>query len=136
MEQVTLYRPVGLKELELIAESGMKCYPPRLAWQPIFYPVLNAPYAMQIASEWNVNDPGSGYAGFVTQFDIPKDYFDKFEVQNVGGFMHEELWVPAEVLQEFNRRIIGEIVVTHAYYGPSYTGTPTTLQALLANIKM
>lgn len=44
-----LYRPVGLKEMELIAESGFKKFPPRLMWQPIFYPVLNEQYASQIA---------------------------------------------------------------------------------------
>jgi hypothetical protein len=38
---VTLYRPVGIKELELIATAGWKRFPPRLFWQPIFYPVLN-----------------------------------------------------------------------------------------------
>lgn len=37
---MTLYRPVGLAELELIAAAGWRAYPPRLAWQPIFYPVL------------------------------------------------------------------------------------------------
>jgi hypothetical protein len=36
-----LYRPVGYKELELIKQSGMKEFPPRLPEQPIFYPVLN-----------------------------------------------------------------------------------------------
>jgi hypothetical protein len=41
MEKRRLYRPVGVKELDLIKESGMKAYPPRLSWQPIFYPVLN-----------------------------------------------------------------------------------------------
>jgi putative RNA 2'-phosphotransferase len=29
-----LYRPVGLKELELIAQSGFKAFPPRLREQP------------------------------------------------------------------------------------------------------
>ena len=30
-----LYRPVGQKELDLIAESEFKEFPPRLEWQPI-----------------------------------------------------------------------------------------------------
>ncbi|HEV2482639.1 MAG TPA: hypothetical protein VGS79_23400 [Puia sp.] len=41
METIKLYRPVGLKELELIRLSGWREFPPRLEWQPIFYPVLN-----------------------------------------------------------------------------------------------
>ncbi|MDQ3711150.1 MAG: hypothetical protein M3388_02900 [Acidobacteriota bacterium] len=36
-----LYRPVGLKELELIYDSGFSEFPPRLPHQPFFYPVLN-----------------------------------------------------------------------------------------------
>jgi len=47
----TLYRPVGIKELELIERLDWKAFPPRLDWQPIFYPVLNQPYAEQIARE-------------------------------------------------------------------------------------
>ena len=48
-----LYRPVGTKELSLIAESGYTRFPPRLPEQPIFYPVLNKEYAVEIASGWN-----------------------------------------------------------------------------------
>ena len=38
---VTLFRPVGQKELDLIKESDWRRFPPRLHWQPVFYPVLN-----------------------------------------------------------------------------------------------
>ena len=58
LETVTLYRPVGPKELELIKSSGWREFPPRLPEQPIFYPVMNERYAAQIAKEWNV--PASG----------------------------------------------------------------------------
>ena len=51
-----LYRPVGTKELDLIRESGWTRYPPRLPDQPIFYPVLNEEYAVEIASR----SPGTG----------------------------------------------------------------------------
>jgi len=34
-ETVTLFRPVGPKELELIRASGNKAFPPRLPEQPI-----------------------------------------------------------------------------------------------------
>lgn len=116
----TLYRPVGVRELELIYESGMKGFPPRLEWQPIFYPVLNQPYAEQIANEWNTRDEFSGYAGFVTAFDLPAEYLKQFEVQTVGDTMHAELWVPAEQMSEFNTNIIGPIRVVKAFYGPGY----------------
>ncbi|MHC8948000.1 hypothetical protein [Sphingobacterium hungaricum] len=49
-----LYRPVGQSELKLIEDSGWKKFPPRLAQQPIFYPVMNEEYAIQIARDWNV----------------------------------------------------------------------------------
>ncbi len=51
-ETTTLYRPVGQRELESIAESGYAAFPPRLPSQPIFYPVTNEEYASFIAREW------------------------------------------------------------------------------------
>lgn len=116
----TLYRPVGLTELKLIHTSGMKNFPPRLDWQPIFYPVMNQEYAEQIADGWNTKDEFSGYAGFVLAFDLPKEYLSKFEIKNVGGFIHNELWVPSEELNEFNHQIIGEIRLVKKYLGDKF----------------
>jgi hypothetical protein len=110
---VTLYRPIGPEELALIKESDWTAFPPRLPEQPIFYPVLNEAYAAQIARDWNV--PASG-SGFVTKFAVDKKYLDKFQIQNVGGHIHNELWVPAEELGEFNEHIIGKIEVVKSYY--------------------
>jgi hypothetical protein len=108
----TLYRPVGPKELALIKDSGWKRFPPRLPEQPIFYPVMNEEYAIQIARDWNVPASGSGY---VTKFGVRTDYVKKFEIQNVGGEIHNELWVPAEELEEFNDNIVGLIEVTKEF---------------------
>lgn len=108
MATVTLYRPVGPKELALIEESGWKAYPPRLFHQPIFYPVMNEEYATMIARDWNVKQSGAGY---VTRFQVKKDYVSTFQVQTVGGSICKELWVPAEELAEFNDNIVGEIEV-------------------------
>ena len=61
MADVTkLYRPVGSKELALIQASGDRAFPPRLPLQPIFYPVLNEAYAIQIARDWNALIDGGG----------------------------------------------------------------------------
>ena len=49
-----LYRPVNQAELDLIEASGWRAFPPRLPEQPIFYPVLNEEYAIQISRDWNV----------------------------------------------------------------------------------
>jgi len=114
-EIITLYRPVGPKELKLIEESDWKRFPKRLAEQPIFYPVMNEDYAIQIAKDWNV--PASG-SGFVTKFSLPADFLKKYEVQNVGGRIHNELWVPAEELEDFNDHIIGKIEITQSFYPP------------------
>ena len=69
---VTLYRPVGQDELDLIRDSGWRRFPPRLHWQPIFYPVLTEDYAVKIARDWNTKDPNSGFAGFVLCFKVDK----------------------------------------------------------------
>lgn len=122
MASLTLYRPVGLKELQLIKDSGWLAFPPRLDWQPIFYPVLNFEYAEQIARNWNTHDPASDYAGFVTAFDVDSDYLAQFEEHTVGGSQHRELWIPAERLSEFNARIQGAIRVMAAFYGDQFTG--------------
>ena len=108
----TLFRPVGPTELDLIRASGWKAFPPRLPEQPIFYPVLNQEYAAQIARDWNVKSSGSG---FVTRFEVDAEYLRKFPRQVVGASVHEELWVPAEELEEFNSRIVGLIEVVESF---------------------
>ncbi|RYZ13628.1 MAG: ADP-ribosylation/crystallin J1 [Sphingobacteriales bacterium] len=116
----TLYRPVGTKELELIAALDWKAFPPRLDWQPIFYPVLNQPYAEQIAKDWNTVDEASGYCGIVTRFYIDDAHFECYTVENVGAAMHNELWVPAEQLEVFNRNIVGDIEVLNVFFGTQF----------------
>jgi hypothetical protein len=120
MKLITLYRPVGQKELDLVKDSGNKKFPPRLEWQPIFYPVMNQPYAEQIALEWNTKDEFSGYAGYVLAFDLAEDYLQQFPIQNVGGEIHNELWVPAGQLEEFNDNIVGEIRLVKSFYGEKF----------------
>lgn len=112
MSTKTLFRPVGPAELELIRKTGWKEFPPRLPEQPIFYPVLNEEYARQIARDWNVKESGSG---FVTKFRVDSKYLERFRRQVVGGSVHEELWVPAEELDEFNSNIVGPIEVVESF---------------------
>ena len=114
---VTLYRPTGLNELLLIAENGYRAWPPRLAWQPIFYPVLNEEYATQIARDWNAKDSSAGYRGFVTRFTLRQVFIARYQVHRVGGHVHDEYWIPAEDLEELNRNIVGFIEVIAEYAG-------------------
>ena len=105
-ETTTLFRPTGLKELARIQESGSTAFPPRLFWQPLFYPVLNEDYAIQIARDWNARDGNSGY---VMRFQVRTNFLLRYEVHQVGSAIHQEYWIPAEDLEEFNRNIIGTI---------------------------
>ncbi|MDR2919123.1 MAG: hypothetical protein LBV72_07155 [Tannerella sp.] len=107
-----LFRPTGEEELALIAQSGYLEFPPRLPEQPIFYPVINEKYAIEIASKWNAKD---GKKGYVLKFNIDGGYISKYEVQTVGADYHKEFWIPAEGLAEFNENIIGEISVVHEF---------------------
>ena len=115
MQTVTLCRPVGQRELELIALSGYRAFPPRLPEQPIFYPVLTREYAEQIARDWNTKDESSGFVGYVLQFDVDADYLANFQVHRAGGKQHLEYWIPAEELQEFNRHIQGAIRIVATF---------------------
>ncbi|GAB6984394.1 hypothetical protein [Nocardioides pyridinolyticus] len=112
METVTLWRPMGPKELALVEESGWRAWPPRLPDQPIFYPVLNEDYAVRIARDWNVKVSGAGYA---TRFEVEKDFLDRYDVQQAGGQTILEYSIPAEDLDEFNRHIVGLIEVVREF---------------------
>ncbi len=110
-----LYRPVGTAELKLIEQSGYTKFPPRLPEQPIFYPVLNEKYAQEIAEKWNVKDTAD-HKGYVTKFEVDDNYISQFEVQTVGRSYHQELWIPADELENFNQHIIGTIQVIGEFF--------------------
>ena len=116
METVILFRPVGKNELALIEQSDFTAFPPRLPEQPIFYPVTNEEYAAQIARDWNAKY-NADKLGYVTRFAVRKDFLDKYETKIVGGKEHEEYWIPAEDLEEFNRNIVGNIEVIAEFRG-------------------
>jgi hypothetical protein len=111
-DTLTLWRPVGPKELELIQQSGTRAFPPRLPDQPIFYPVLTEDYATKIARDWNV--PASG-SGFVTRFEVARRFIAKYDVREAGGRDHLEYWIPAEDLDAFNAAIVGTIAVVRSF---------------------
>ena len=116
-ETTVLYRPVGAAELELIERSGWRAFPPRLPHQPIFYPVLDEPYAAQIARDWNTRDAASGYAGYVTRFRVRTDFLARYPVRVAGARAHRELWVPAEEMDDFNANIVGLVEVIAEFRG-------------------
>jgi hypothetical protein len=115
-DAITLYRPVGSKELALIVTAAWKAFPPRLPEQPIFYPVTNEAYARQIARDWNARHNDDS-CGFVTRFLVRAEVANRYERRIVGGREHEELWVPAEELAVFNAAIVGPIELIAEYGG-------------------
>ena len=136
MKTTTLYRPVGEKEMLLIIESNYRKFPPRLNWQPIFYPVLNEEYASEIAEKWNTRDEAGNYLGFVTKFEVMEETVCKYPSQNVGARNHNELWIPSEELEEFNQAIVGKIEVTKVFMGKDFKKAANEqLENLLVNIK-
>lgn len=113
-DTVVLFRPTGPQELALVRDSGWRRWPPRLSDQPIFYPVTNENYAIQIARDWNV--PASG-SGFVTRFRVRAAFMSDYAVQTVGGREHAEWWIPAGDLERLNDNIVGTIEVIHEFHG-------------------
>lgn len=108
----TLWRPVGQAELDLIRESASRHFPPRLPEQPIFCPVCNEKYAIEITEKWNARDLGVGY---VTRFEVLSEYLSDFSIEVVGASYHQEYWIPAESMSEFNDAIVGTIEVVGEY---------------------
>jgi hypothetical protein len=111
-DTIVLFRPVGEKELALIQQLDHRAFPPRLPEQPIFYPVANEEYAVQIARDWNARD---GEHGYVTRFRVQRDFLQRYPRRIVGGSVHEEYWIPAEDLPAFNAAIVGSIEVIAAF---------------------
>jgi hypothetical protein len=114
VKTVRLWRPVGENELALIEASGWRRFPPRLDWQPIFYPVTTEDYATKIARDWNTKDGGIGY---VTTFEVDATFLDGYEPHEAGGRDHVEYWIPAEQLDAFNDAIVGAVTMVAAYQG-------------------
>jgi hypothetical protein len=90
---------------------GYRGFPPRLPSQPIFYPVLNETYAIEIAREWNTKDEASDFTGFVTRFRVDATFAARYPIHSAGASRHQELCVPAEELEEFNQHIVGTIEI-------------------------
>ena len=116
MKTEILFRPVGTKESKLVEAAEFTGFPPHSPDQPIFYPILNEEYAAQIARGWNAKY-NEDKTGCVTKFEIRKEFLDNYEIKIVGGKTHEEYWIPAEDLEEFNGNIVGKIEVVAEFRG-------------------
>ena len=109
VEVITLFRPVWQAELDLREASSWRDFPPRLPFQPSFYPAVQLECARQIARDWNTKDAACGFVGYVTAFDIDSAFLDRYEIQTVGSDAHREHWIPAAELVEFNSAIADRV---------------------------
>lgn len=97
-----LYRPIGKTELALVQASGM--FPPRLPHQPIFYPVVDPDYAIEIARDWNARFDGEG---LVLRFEVDDAFIAGYIPAEAGGRTRREYWIPAEDLDKLNGALLG-----------------------------
>jgi hypothetical protein len=116
-DMAVLFPPVGQLELDLIEASGWRAFPPRLDWQPIFYPALTEEYAAKIARDGNTKVAANGSVGYVLRFEADDDYLTGHQVHEVGGRACREYWIAAEQVDDFNRHIVGGIEVIAEYRG-------------------
>jgi len=54
--------------------------------------------------------------GIVTKFSVKTAYLSKFEIHTVGAHIHQEYWIPADELAEFNKNIVGLIEVIAEFH--------------------
>ena len=106
MTPSTLYRPVGPGQWQAIQALGCRAFPPRLATQKYFYPLLYESFAQRIAREWHVQRSGVGY---VLAFSVRQRYLDSLPVFVIGGPEHKEYRIPADQLDAFNAQLVGPI---------------------------
>ena len=111
IQTITCYRPIGPQELDKLVQSDYKEWPARLPEQPIFYPVTNEQYTIEI-TRWNVKQFGAGY---VTKFEVKKEFMDNYDIHTVGAHYHTEWWIPSEELDKLNANIVGKIEIIGKY---------------------
>jgi hypothetical protein len=49
------------------------------------------------------------------KFEVDSEYVKKYAIKTVGNEVHSELWIPAEELDEFNQKIIGNIELIESF---------------------
>jgi len=51
----------------------------------------------------------------VTRFQVSAEFLRRYEIKTVGSSIHQEYWIPAEELEEFNSNIVGVIEIIATY---------------------
>jgi hypothetical protein len=111
---ITLWRPVGPTELELIAATGMGHFPSVARATDL----LSCPHGslchehragLKRATRWRIRHP-------VLQ--VRAAFLARYEIKEAGGRDHREYWIPAEDLPACDEAIVGEIEVTAEFSWP------------------
>ena len=55
--------------------------------------------------------------GYVVRFQVKRTFLDKYDVHLAGSSEHQEYWIPAADLEEFNQNIVGAIEVIAEFRG-------------------
>jgi len=115
-ETIELFRAVGQGEHDMVKESGK--FPARMPWQPLFCPMLEESYAVEVARGHHTQDPASGYVGYVLRFRVRRAFIERYDPVTAGGVEHHrEYRIPAEDLADLNKNLVGPIEVLHSFRG-------------------
>ncbi|MEV4518033.1 hypothetical protein AB0K00_54890 [Dactylosporangium sp. NPDC049525] len=112
---ITLWRSTGQAELDRVAASAWREWPPRRPDQPTFSAVLHREHATTIVRERHVPAGGVGY---VTRFEVQRAYLGRYELQHVAGLDAPQYRIPAGDLADLNAHIVGAIMEEADYRGP------------------
>jgi hypothetical protein len=101
---LTLYRVVGAREAALIADNGWTRLPERAAWSPVLLRFHDHADARRIVAERAARPDERPLQ--IVAVRVDRDFALPLRVELDGRF---EYWVDAELLPEFNRRLVGPI---------------------------
>jgi hypothetical protein len=79
MSVVTIYHLVNQAQLDFIAASGYRAFPPRLPYTSVFHLVETEGYANEIADTWNDKAKRFDCPGAILECDIEFDFLRRFE---------------------------------------------------------
>ena len=111
-ESVTLYSPVSPSQLAKIINADWQQFFLHSDGQRFFFPKLHASFAEMLARQWEAKVHSAGY---VVCFDIQRPFIDRFSLETVAYQEHFEYRIPANVLDQFNRAIWGNIRLLSAF---------------------
>jgi hypothetical protein len=111
-ETVTLYRPIGMREMTLLRDAGWRAFPPRSRGQPSLCMLTDQTEARQIAREWLV--PVGG-AGFVARFTVAAAFLQRAEPQS-DDVLPMDYVIPARELGRLNEHLSGPIELIEAFF--------------------